>query len=203
MHDLADFSEWTLLERDPDFYRAFTARTVVLFNFAAGTRCKNLKLLDFEYLCPTDVSALTLPTLVPIAGIDVMTDKAKMNQVGRKHVCSIAMHLEARQCAVASLAILKIVRFLPRDGDGYGHLYFDFTAIKSYFGVPVIASLDSLDRKPMAEKCVCTLLTESLTAFFSSKGMPPWYIDMYETHLGRHLTVLQFEAAGVDADLQE
>ena len=157
----------------------FTARTVVLFNFAAGTRCKNLKLLDFEYLCPTDVSALTLPTLVPIAGIDVMTDKAKMNQVGRKHVCSIAMHLDAPLCAVASLAILKIVSFLPRDGDGYWHPYFDFAAIKSYFGVPVIESRDSLDQKPMAEKCVCTLLTESLTAFFRGKGMPPWYIDMY------------------------
>ena len=118
------------------------------------------------------MSARTLPTLVPIAGIDVMTDKAKMNQVGRKHVCSIAVHREARLCAVASLAILEIVRFLPRDKGGYGHPYFNFAAIKSYFGVPVIASRDSLDRKPMAEKHVRTLLTESLTAFFRSKGMP-------------------------------
>ena len=207
LDDLAEFSEWTLIQRDIDFFRAFTARTIILFNFAAGTRCKNLELLDFEYLCPTNMSARTLPTLEPITGIDVMTDKSKMNQVGRKHVCSIAVHRQTCFCSVASLAILEICRFLPRDKGGYGHPYFDFTAIKSYFGVPVIASRDSHDRKPMGEKSVRALLTDCLTAFFRSKGMPEWYIDMYKTqylrHLGRHLTVLQLEAAGVDGELQD
>ena len=87
------------------------------------------------------------------------------------------------------------------------HPYFDFTAIKCYFGAPVIASRDSHDREPLSEKSMRVLLSDCHTAFFLSKGIPEWYIDMYKTqylrHFGRHLRVLQLVAVGVDGELQD
>ncbi len=71
--------------------------------------------LDFEYLAATDMTANTLPTLAPATGLDVITDKSKINQIRRKHTTTIKHYGDVHICALASLVTLECLRFTPSD----------------------------------------------------------------------------------------
>jgi hypothetical protein len=92
--------------------QALIGRTIILVYCAAGSRCKNAEILDFEYMAATDMTANTLPTLAPATGLDVITDKSKINQIGRKHTTTITHNRDVRICALASLVTLDCLRFM-------------------------------------------------------------------------------------------
>ncbi len=148
LNDLTEFAVWTLEQRGVDFSTALLGRTITLYNFATGSRCKNAEMLEFEYLATTDMTAKTLQTLAPAAGLDIITDKSKINQIGCRHTTTITHNRDVRICALASLSILECLRFMPSDKSGWGHSYFNFTNIDAYFGVPVITDPDQHDSRP-------------------------------------------------------
>jgi hypothetical protein len=95
---------WTLEQSGIHFGMALLGSTITLYNFATGFRCKNAEMLDFEYLATIDMTAKTLPTLAPAERLNIITDKSKINQIGRRHAMTIVItHNRDARIALASL----------------------------------------------------------------------------------------------------
>ena len=208
LDEFADFSEWALCQTSMCPVTALLAKSLITWNTATGTRGINSEKLTFEYLYPGRLGARTLPILESFPCLNVITDKSKINQVGTKHTVSVTFHRILTMCAISTLSLIEIIRFLPEEQGGWGAEYFDFYDLESYFGVPVFCTQrDKNSKREISETTAREIISTAIKQFCLDKGMPEWRIDMYMTlyirHLGRHLAVMNFEIAGTDGRDQD